>query len=115
MAEQMQVSMQSVSSGNEASMKTEQVFRMIEKAVLSAQESVREVERVIDQEVDTSSQILNLTYSVADQANLVQQDAELVTASIEEHTAASEEVASTATDFSSIANKLDALINKLKV
>lgn len=115
MAEQMQVSMQSVSSGNEASMKTEQVFRMIEKAVLSAQESVREVEKVIDQEVDTSSQILNLTYSVADQANLVQQDAELVTASIQEHTAASEEVASTATDFSNIANKLDALINKLKV
>ncbi len=113
--EQMQVSMNSVASGNDASMKTEQVFRMIEKAVLSAQESVREVERVIDQEVDTSSQILNLTYSVADQANLVQQDAELVTASIEEHTAASEEVASTATDFSGIANKLDQLINRLKV
>ncbi len=112
---QMKISMDSVSTSNEASMKTEEVFRMIEKAVLSAQESVREVERVIDQEVDTSSQILSLTYSVADQANLVQQDAELVTASIEEHTAASEEVASTATDFSSIANRLDQLINKLKV
>lgn len=115
MTKQMVNSMDSVASGNEASIKTEEVFRMIEKAVLSAQESVREVERVIDQEVDTSSQILNLTYSVADQANLVQQDAELVTASIEEHTAASEEVAATATDFSNIANKLDQLINKLKV
>lgn len=115
MTEQMETSMESVESGNKASIKTEEVFRMIEKAVLSAQESVREVEKVIDQEVDTSSQILNLTYSVADQANLVQQDAELVTASIEEHTAASEEVAATATDFSSIANKLDLLINKLKV
>ncbi|MDX1919235.1 MAG: methyl-accepting chemotaxis protein [Candidatus Caenarcaniphilales bacterium] len=115
MTKQMVNSMDSVASGNEASIKTEEVFRMIEKAVSSAQESVREVERVIDQEVDTSSQILNLTYSVADQANLVQQDAELVTASIEEHTAASEEVAATATDFSNIANKLDQLINKLKV
>ncbi len=115
MTEQMDTSMQNVALGNDASIKTEEVFRRIQKAVLSAQESVREVERVIDQEVDTSSQILNLTYSVADQANLVQQDAELVTASIEEHTAASEEVAATATDFSNIANKLDLLINKLKV
>lgn len=115
MTKQMEISMHSVESGNNASIKTEEVFRMIERAVSSAQESVREVERVIDQEVETSSQILSLTYSVADQANLVQQDAELVTASIEEHTAASEEVAATATDFSSIANKLDQLINKLKV
>jgi methyl-accepting chemotaxis protein len=115
MTEQMDTSMQNVALGNDASIKTEEVFRRIQKAVLSAQESVREVEKVIDQEVDTSSQILNLTYSVADQANLVQQDAELVTASIEEHTAASEEVAATATDFSNIANKLDLLINKLKV
>ena len=115
MTEQMDTSMQNVALGNDASIKTEEVFRRIQKAVLSAQESVREVERVIDQEVDTSSQILNLTYSVADQANLVQQDAELVTASIEEHTAASEEFAATATDFSNIANKLDLLINKLKV
>ncbi|MDJ0626607.1 MAG: methyl-accepting chemotaxis protein [Candidatus Caenarcaniphilales bacterium] len=115
MTKQMEISMHSVDSGNNASIKTEEVFRMIERAVSGAQESVREVERVIDQEVETSSQILSLTYSVADQANLVQQDAELVTASIEEHTAASEEVAATATDFSSIANKLDQLINKLKV
>ncbi len=115
MTEQMDTSMQNVALGNDASIKTEEVFRRIQKAVLSAQESVREVEKVIDQEVDTSSQILNLTYSVADQANLVQQDAELVTASIEEHTAASEEVAATATDFSNIANRLDQLINKLKV
>jgi methyl-accepting chemotaxis protein len=115
MTDQMETSMQSVESGNSASIKTEEVFRFIEKAVLSAQESVREVEKVIDQEVDTSSQILNLTYSVADQANLVQQDAELVTASIEEHTAASQEVAVTATDFYNIAHKLDSLISKLKI
>ena len=115
MTEQMQASVRIVSSSTETSQKTEEVFRLIQKAVLSAQESVREVEKVIDQEVDTSSQILSLTYSVADQANLVQQDAELVTSSIEEHTAASEEVAATATCFSSIANSLDKLINRLKV
>jgi methyl-accepting chemotaxis protein len=115
MTEQMQASVRIVSSSTETSQKTEEVFRLIQKAVLSAQESVREVEKVIDQEVDTSSQILSLTYSVADQANLVQQDAELVTSSIEEHTAASEEVAATATYFSSIANSLDKLINRLKV
>ncbi len=113
--EQMEMSLKSVSSGDEATMKTEETFLLIQKAVLSAKDSVLEVEKVIDQEVETSGQILNLTYSVADQANLVQQDTEQVNSSIREHTEASEEVAVTANDFSEIASKLDALVNRLKV
>ncbi|MDX1918993.1 MAG: HAMP domain-containing methyl-accepting chemotaxis protein [Candidatus Caenarcaniphilales bacterium] len=114
-SEQMEVSMKTVSSGTEASIKTEEVFRNIERAVLNAQESVRALERVIDEEVETSSQILSLTYSVADQANLVQQDAEQVTMSVKEHTSASEQVAASAVTFSNIARELESMMNVLKV
>ncbi|HEY9885821.1 MAG TPA: methyl-accepting chemotaxis protein, partial [Vampirovibrionales bacterium] len=108
-------SMENVEASSSASQETEEVFRKIEAAIISAKHSIQEVERVIDQEVDTSSQILSLTYSVADQANLVQQDAELVHVSIDEHTAASGAVSSAANDFSDIATKFEYLLNKLKL
>jgi len=114
-SDKVKLSMSSISEGDAASLEAEETFRHIEQTVFSTREYLTVLEEIIDEEVVTSGEILNLTNSVAEQANLVRQYTESVTENIYQHTLASESVASSAIDFSSIAGQLDKMIGKLKV